>query len=162
MLCDKAAKSRSVLGNHGRNARWARRSVRTNRQRGGSAMISLLRSVVSTLFVLPATMWLLVAAAQAADNASEPKVKVDDNSFKCITDMTPVRHFYVDNMLGNVEATVAVAKAGKGDYPEGSVLQLMPNEVMIKQQQGFNPETTTGNSSISTWTRTARKFLRGV
>src|SRR6516165_482873 len=141
MLCDKAAKSRSVLGNHGRNARWARRSVRTNRQREGSAMISLLRSVVSTLFVLPATMWLLVAAAQAADNASEPKVKVDDNSFKCITDMTPVRHFYVDNLLGNLEGTVAVAKAGKGDDPEGSVLQLMPNEVMIKQQKGFNPET---------------------
>jgi hypothetical protein len=29
-----------------------------------------------------------------------------------------------------VEATVAVATVGKGDYPEGSVLQLMPNEVM--------------------------------
>jgi hypothetical protein len=55
--------------------------------------------------------------------------------------MTSVRHFYVDNLLGNVEATVAVATVGKGDYPEGSVLQLMPNEVMIKQQQGFNPET---------------------
>ena len=40
-----------------------------------------------------------------------------------------------------VEATAAVATVGKGDYPEGSVLQLMPNEVMIKQQQGFNPET---------------------
>jgi hypothetical protein len=104
-------------------------------------MTSLSRQVVSTLLVLPATMCLLVAAAQAADNASEPKVKVDDNSFKCITDMTPVRHFYVDNLLGNVEATAAVAKAGKGDYPEGSVLQLMPNEVMIKQQKGFNPET---------------------
>ena len=59
-----------------------------------SAMICLSRPVVSALLVLPATMCLLVAAAQAADNASEPKVKVDDNSFKCITDMTPVRHFY--------------------------------------------------------------------
>jgi hypothetical protein len=104
-------------------------------------MSSLLRPVVSTLLALLATMCLLVAAAQAADSASEAKVKVDDNSFKCITDMTPVRHFYVDNLLGNVDATVAVAKAGKGDYPEGSVLQLMPNEVMIKQQKGFNPET---------------------
>jgi hypothetical protein len=104
-------------------------------------MISLSRPFVSTLLVLPATMYLLVATAQAADSASEPKVKVDDNSFKCITDMTPVRHFYVDNLLGNVEGTVAVAKAGKGDYPEGSVLQLMPNEVMIKQQKGFNAET---------------------
>jgi hypothetical protein len=108
---------------------------------GRSAMTSLSRLVVSTFLVLPAMTCLLVATAQAADNTSEPKVKVDDNSFKCITDMTPVRHFYVDNLLGNVDATTAVAKAGKGDYPEGSVLQLMPNEVMIKQQKGFNPET---------------------
>ena len=104
-------------------------------------MTSLSRPVVSTLVVLLATMCLIVATAQAADNAAEPKVKVDDNSFKCITDMTPVRHFYVDNLLGNVEGTVAVANAGKGDYPEGSVLQLMPNEVMIKQQKGYSPET---------------------
>jgi hypothetical protein len=84
---------------------------------------------------------LIALCAQAADNTPEPKVKVDNHSFKCITDMTPVRHFYVDNLLGHLTETVAVAKADKGDYPEGSVLQLMPNEVMIKQQKGFNPET---------------------
>ena len=67
--------------------------------------------------------------------------KVDESSFKCIREMTPVRHFYVDNLLGNVAATVAVAEEGKGDYPEGSVLQLVPNEVMIKHQKGFNPIT---------------------
>ena len=37
---------------------------------------------------------------------------VDDNSFKCITEMTKVRHFYVDNLLGNVAGTVAVCKRG--------------------------------------------------
>ena len=73
--------------------------------------------------------------------ADEPAVKVTDESFKCITEMTPVRHFYVDNLQGNLVATVAVATAGEGDYPEGSVVQLMPNEVMIKQQKGFNPAT---------------------
>ena len=100
-----------------------------------------LRPVASTSFVLLAMMGLIAGTALAADSASEPKIKVDDNSFKCITDMTPVRHFYVDNLLGNVDGTVAVATADKGDYPEGSVLQLMPNEVMIKQQKGFNPDT---------------------
>jgi hypothetical protein len=84
---------------------------------------------------------LITVGAQAAEKTSDPKVKVDDASFKCITDMTPIRHFYVDNLLGNVAGTVAVAKADRGDYPEGSVLQLMPNEVMIKQQKGFNPDT---------------------
>jgi hypothetical protein len=106
------------------------------------SLLELFRPVVSTSIVLCALTFLLIAvSAQAADNTSEPQVKVDDTSFKCITDMTPVRHFYVDNLLGNVEGAVAVAKADRGDYPEGSVLQLMPNEVMIKQQKGFNPDT---------------------
>ena len=103
-------------------------------------MTKLSRTIVSTSMVLYAMIFLLAAVCTRAAN-SEPKVKVDDSSFKCITDMTPVRHFYVDNLLGNLEGTVAVAEAGQGDYPEGSVLQLMPNEVMIKQQKGFNTET---------------------
>ena len=110
--------------------------------RAFDSLLELFRPVVSTSIVLGALTFLLIAvSAQAADNASEPQVKVDDTSFKCITDMTPVRHFYVDNLLGNVDGTVTVAKADRGDYPEGSVLQLMPNEVMIKQQKGFNPDT---------------------
>lgn len=90
-----------------------------------------------------ASVALLLGAtcAWSAEAAGEAKVKVDDGTFKCITDMTPVRHFYVDNLLGNLQATVAVAEKGKGDYPEGSVVQLVPTEVMIKQQQGFNPTT---------------------
>jgi hypothetical protein len=102
----------------------------------------LLQLVVSITTVLYAmTFFLIGTSAGTADSTSESKVKVDNSSFKCITDMTPVRHFYVDNLLGNLEGTVAVANAGKGDYPEGSVLQLMPNEVMIKQQKDFNPAT---------------------
>ena len=84
---------------------------------------------------------LVLIVGQVSGDSMQPKVAVDDSSFKCITDMTPVRHFYVDNLLGNVSETVAVAQAGQGDYPEGSVLQLIPNEVMIKQQKGFNPVT---------------------
>ena len=84
---------------------------------------------------------LVLIVGQVSGDSMQPKVAVDDSSFKCITEMTSVRHFYVDNLLGNLSETVAVAEAGKGDYPEGSVLQLIPNEVMIKQQKGFNPVT---------------------
>ena len=80
-------------------------------------------------------------AAAGLTIAAEPRVKVDDSSFKCILDMVPVRQFYVDNIAGNLAETIAVAKLGQGEYPEGSVLQLMPNEVMIKQQKGFNAAT---------------------
>ena len=86
------------------------------------------------------TLALLFASyANAADNPGQ--IKVDDNSFKCITEMTPVKHFFVDNLLGNLEATVKVANAGTGDYPTGSVLQIMPNEVMVKHDKGFSPAT---------------------
>src|SRR5690349_10614484 len=95
-------------------------------------MMKRASPIVSTATVLLATSW-----AWAAD----PKVKVTDSTFKCMTDMTPVRHFYVDNLLGNLKGTVAVAEQGKGDYPEGSVVQLVPTEVMVKQQKGFNPTT---------------------
>ena len=92
--------------------------------------------------VLRAAMLAIVTtAAGAVDTASGTKVKVDDSSFHCIRDMTLVRHFYVDNLLGDVAGTVAVANAGQGNYPTGSVLQLMPNEVMVKHEKGFNPAT---------------------
>jgi hypothetical protein len=84
---------------------------------------------------------LAATCGWAADQSAEPKVKVGEDTFKCITEMTPVRHFYVDNLLGNLQATLAVAEKDTGDYPEGSVVQLVPTEVMIKQQKGFNPTT---------------------
>ena len=87
--------------------------------------------------------WLLVLFAAGFANAADSagQIKVDDNSFKCITEMTPVKHFFVDNLLGNLDATVKVANAGTGDYPPGSVLQIMPNEVMVKHDKGFSPAT---------------------
>ena len=71
--------------------------------------------------------------------AGEPKYKVDASTFQCITKMTSVKHFFVDNLAGNLAGTVDVAKAGKGQFPEGTMLQLIPNEAMIKQQKGFSP-----------------------
>ena len=81
-----------------------------------------------------------VSAVSAAEMAA-PKYVTDGAAFKCITKMTPVKHYFVDSLSGNLDATVAVAKAGKGVFPEGAVLQLIPNEVMIKQQKGYSPQT---------------------
>ena len=68
-------------------------------------------------------------------------VEVTDASFKCMSEMTQVRHFFVDNLSGNLEQTIATAEAGQGVYPEGSLLQLVPFEAMVKRQKGFNPAT---------------------
>lgn len=87
-----------------------------------------------------AAILFLIGHVQA-DEPRERKVKVDQSTFKCILQMTAVRGFFVDNLSGNLDRAVAVAQAGKGEYPEGTVLQLIPNEVMIKQQKGFSPKT---------------------
>jgi len=91
--------------------------------------------------MLVCAVLLVFAGSIVESKADEARVKVTDDSFRCITQMTPVRHFYVDNLNGNLAATVAVAAAGSGEYPEGSVVQLIPNEAMIKQQKGFSPIT---------------------
>jgi len=87
-----------------------------------------------------AALLLCVAGVQAGEKTA-PKYKVDASSFQCITKMTGVKHFFVDNLAGNLAGTVDVAKAGQGQFPEGTLLQLIPNEAMVKQQKGFSPGT---------------------
>ena len=84
---------------------------------------------------------LLVGPAMAASPAATASFPISEASFKCITEMTHVRHFYVDNLAGNLDGTVKVAQAGTGAYPVGSVLQLVPTEVMVKREKGFNAAT---------------------
>ena len=69
-------------------------------------------------------------------------VEVDETSFSCIREMTPVRHFYVDNLLGDIKSTLAAANTPEGAiYPPGSVVQLVPTEVMVKRESGTSPAT---------------------
>jgi hypothetical protein len=90
-------------------------------------------------FLCLAAILFFVGHAQADER--ERKIKVDESTFRCILKLTPVRGFFVDNLAGNLAGAVAVAQAGKGEYPEGTVLQLIPNEVMVKQQKGFSSRT---------------------
>ncbi|GAC1568308.1 MAG: hypothetical protein NVS2B3_11220 [Vulcanimicrobiaceae bacterium] len=105
-----------------------------------------------------------------AETMGQRSIKVTDASFKCITKMTAVKDFFVDNLAGNLQGTLAVARAGRGRYPEGTVLQLIPNEAMIKQQKGFSPATNdweffaldhnkSGTKIISRGTREVNNFI---
>src|SRR5438094_378388 len=72
--------------------------------------------------------------------AAEGERPVGASSFRCMTSMTPVRHFYVDNLRGDLAGTLAAANSKTGAvYPPGSVVQLVPGEVMVKRSKGFNP-----------------------
>lgn len=80
----------------------------------------------------------LLAAGAAADGALD----VDADDFGCISEMTPVRGFYVGNLLGDLDATLAVARSEDGGtYPPGSVVQLVPTEAMVKHPEGYNAAT---------------------
>ncbi|MFP3900511.1 MAG: hypothetical protein ACLFXM_06625 [Acidimicrobiia bacterium] len=67
-------------------------------------------------------------------------VVVEADDFKPLADMTPVRDFFVDNVAGDLDATLAVANdPNGGTYPVGSVIQLVPFEAMVKRAPGFDP-----------------------
>jgi len=70
------------------------------------------------------------------------KIAVTEDTFKCLAEMTPVRGFFVDNLLGDLDGTLKVANSiSGGKYPPGTVIQLVPTEVMIKHKPGFNSLT---------------------
>ena len=85
---------------------------------------------------------LLVSAAIAVPASAPHPFSISEKSFRCMTEMTHIGHFYVDNLAGNLKGTVRVAESTTGGvYPVGSVLQLVPTEVMVKREKGFNPAT---------------------
>jgi hypothetical protein len=86
------------------------------------------------------------------DEAAEPDgttattavedVEVEAADFTALSDMTPVRGFFVDNLLGHLDEAVAVAEDPDGGaYPVGTVVQLIPQEAMVKRAEGFSPDT---------------------
>jgi len=78
----------------------------------------------------------------AAEQATNGAIEISDSTFDCMRDMTKVDGFYVDNLLGDPQATIAVAGSPDGGiYPPGSVVQLVPGEVMVKHGKGFSPAT---------------------
>jgi hypothetical protein len=83
-----------------------------------------------------------IAQAAPAAKPAVAKVEITDASFNCIRNLKPVRGFYVGNLLGNIDATLAAASSASGGaYPVGSVVQLVPGEAMVKHAPGFNAAT---------------------
>lgn len=116
---------------------------------------SVLRAVLALLTLLslqgcgkndpdsePAVEVEAQPAPEKAVVAELPELTIDAGSFLCLRDMTAIRHFFVDNLLGDLDATVAVADSTDGGvYPPGSVVQLVPTEVMVKHRPGWNAAT---------------------
>ena len=82
------------------------------------------------------------AASETTDTTAVQDVVVDASDFKPLAEMTRVRGFFVDNVAGDLDATLAVADdPGGGTYPVGTVIQLIPQEAMVKRAAGFDPDS---------------------
>ena len=87
-------------------------------------------------------LWSCAAAANSADTHNDAGLDISAGNFNCLGDMTRIRHFYVDNLLGNLDGTLEVANSPNGGtYPPGSVVQLVPTEDMVKHKPGWNAAT---------------------
>ncbi len=114
-------------------------------------MRSALRPAWLSLAALCFAIFLVIGgcgsdAPKTAPRVETPEPIEDINmsaaDFVNLKDMTPVRGFFVSNPLGNLKATLAVANSTTGGkYPVGSVIQLVPQEAMVKRRPGFNPKT---------------------
>jgi hypothetical protein len=90
----------------------------------------------SLLFISAA----IISQSYSADDSK--KIDIADSAFKCITEFAASGAFFVDNLLGDLDATLEVAASSAGGaFPAGSLLSLVPNEVMIKHREGWNPAT---------------------
>ena len=62
--------------------------------------------------------------------------------FRNLSTMTKVRGFFVDNQLGHLEEALRVANSPTGGvYPVGTIIQLVPQEAMVKRRKGWSPKT---------------------
>ena len=76
------------------------------------------------------------------DTTAVEDVVVDAADFKPLAEMTRVRGFFVDNVAGDLDGTLAVANDPEGGaYPVGTVIQLIPQEAMVKRAPGFDPDS---------------------
>lgn len=84
------------------------------------------------------------AATTATTEPSDPDEDLDmqADDFVNIQTMTAVKGFFIDNRLGHLDEAVAIARSDDGGiYPVGTIIQLVPQEAMVKRRRGWNPET---------------------
>ncbi|HEX8804663.1 MAG TPA: hypothetical protein VF743_10725 [Acidimicrobiales bacterium] len=83
------------------------------------------------------------AAGSGTTGTTEPAdIVLQADDFVRLQDMTPVRGFFIDNRLGHLDEALAVANdPDGGTYPVGTVIQLVPQEAMVKRAPGFDADS---------------------
>src|SRR5215468_9454403 len=118
-----------------------RRTSRSRRRDGGGKRKRTMPRKEGVSTILCGVALLL---SQASGNALD----IDAKSFRCITNMTPVRQFYVDNLRGNLDGTLATANSPRGAvYPLAFVEQTVASsqastdpEVLLSASKSTEPD----------------------
>lgn len=81
-------------------------------------------------------------AAIAPDGTTLEDFVAEADDFECLQGWTKVRKFYIQNTLGHLEEAVAIASGEDGGrFPVGTIIQLIPNEAMVKRGAGFSAQS---------------------
>ncbi|MDC0667947.1 hypothetical protein [Nannocystis radixulma] len=94
----------------------------------------------------PGTTDASTAGEPTTTDATSTTGSVEDldmrpEDFTCILEWDKVRKFRITNLLGHLDEALAVAENPAGGvYPVGTVIQLIPNEAMVKRAPGFAPD----------------------
>jgi hypothetical protein len=84
-----------------------------------------------------------VSPGAAGQKGKRKDFIVQPEHLTCILEWEQVRNFRITNPLGKrkLRKALRVAKRQRGRYPVGTIIQLIPFEVMVKRRKGFSPET---------------------
>jgi hypothetical protein len=79
----------------------------------------------------------LVRASGPAEDA-----RLSAADFRNINTMTRVGDHFISNVRGHLAQALSVAHSPDGGtYPVGTIIQLVPQEAMVKRAKGFSPST---------------------
>ena len=79
--------------------------------------------------------------SSASSSAEDADLVAAD--FPNINTMTPIDDHFVTNVRGHLDQALAIARSTDGGrYPVGTIIQLVPQEAMVKRAAGFSPSTS--------------------
>ena len=87
----------------------------------------------------PGTPDATAAAVDAPAGVEDLDMKASD--FECVTRWTQVANSYrITNKLGHDPLAIANSSTG-GEFPVGTIIQIVPTEAMVKRRAGFSATT---------------------
>ncbi|MCU1353621.1 MAG: uncharacterized protein JWM05_2830 [Acidimicrobiales bacterium] len=113
-------------------------------QRGGRVL--LVAGLVAISFVAGCVQHEEQTRATSSSAAPTSSKREDfvaqPRDFVNLHRMTAIRGFFIANRLGHLAQALAVARSTTGGtYPVGTIVQLVPQEAMVKRASGFSPRT---------------------